>query len=76
MDQFIIEGGIPISGSVVPSGNKNAALPLLTASLLTREPVTFHNLPDIRDVRVMRLLLESIGAEIIDLGNHSIEIKT
>ena len=76
MNQFIIEGGIPITGTVVPSGNKNAALPLLAASLLTHEPVLFHNVPDIRDVRVMRLLLESIGAEIKDLGNHSIEIYT
>ena len=76
MDQFIIEGGIPISGSVTPSGNKNAALPLLAASLLTNEPVYLHNVPDIRDVWAMRQLLESIGAEIKDIGNHSIQITT
>ena len=45
MEQFVIEGGHELNGIVVPSGNKNAALPMLAASLLTDEPVTLHNVP-------------------------------
>ena len=61
MEKFIIEGGIPLQGEVTPSGNKNAALPLLAACLLTEEAVILHNVPDIRDVNDMRLLIESLG---------------
>ena len=50
MDQFIIEGGHPLSGTVVPAGNKNAAQPLLAATLLTREPVVLKNVPQIGDM--------------------------
>jgi UDP-N-acetylglucosamine 1-carboxyvinyltransferase len=74
MDKFIIEGGIPLKGEVTPSGNKNAALPLLAACILTSEPVILHNLPDIRDVRTMRNLLISIGVEVTHLGDHSWKI--
>ena len=42
MEKFIIDGGVPLQGEVTPSGNKNAALPVLAASLLTDEPVIFH----------------------------------
>ena len=71
MDKFIIEGGIPLQGEITPAGNKNAALPLLAACLLTEEPVILHNLPDIRDVQAMRALLVSLGVELEDLGGHS-----
>ncbi|GAB4581134.1 MAG: UDP-N-acetylglucosamine 1-carboxyvinyltransferase [Anaerolineales bacterium] len=64
MEKFIIEGGYPLYGSVTPSGNKNAALPLLAACLLTDQPVTLHNVPAIRDMQTMRALLESLGADI------------
>ncbi len=67
MEKFIIEGGIPLKGEVTPSGNKNSALPILAATLLTGEPVTLHNLPDIRDVRDMRQLVASLGVKIEDL---------
>ena len=50
MEKFIIEGGSPLQGIVTPGGNKNAALPLLAACLLTEEPVVLHNVPRIRDV--------------------------
>jgi len=63
MEKFIIEGGSPLHGEVTPAGNKNAALPLLAACLLTDEPVTFNNVPEIADVKNMRLLLESLGVE-------------
>jgi UDP-N-acetylglucosamine 1-carboxyvinyltransferase len=71
MDKFIIKGGYPLHGEVTPSGNKNAALPLMAACLLTEEPVILHNLPEIRDVQTMRDLLSSLGIEIESLGNHS-----
>lgn len=71
MEKFIIEGGKPLRGEVTPSGNKNAALPLLAACLLTEEPVTLYNVPQIRDVNDMRRMLESLGVEISDLGNRA-----
>jgi UDP-N-acetylglucosamine 1-carboxyvinyltransferase len=71
MDQFVIEGGIPLHGTVIPEGNKNAALPVLAATLLTDEPVVLHRVPDIADVRVMRHLLESLGVSVADLGGNS-----
>lgn len=71
MEKFIIGGGYPLQGEVVPSGNKNAALPLLAACLLTDKPVILHNLPDIKDVETMRLLLGSLGVEIKLIDNHT-----
>lgn len=64
MAKFVINGGKPINGTLIPSGNKNAALPLMAACLLTDEPVILHNLPDITDTRSMRSLLESLGVQI------------
>jgi UDP-N-acetylglucosamine 1-carboxyvinyltransferase len=72
MDQFIIQGGQPLSGDVIPSGNKNAALPLLVSCLLTDEPVILHNVPEIRDVQAIRTLLESLGVQIEEQNdNHT-----
>jgi UDP-N-acetylglucosamine 1-carboxyvinyltransferase len=71
VDKFCIEGGIPLAGEVTPSGNKNAALPILAATLLTDEPVVLHNVPDIRDVNDMRKLIASLKVDIEDLGNAS-----
>ena len=71
MDKFIIEGGTPLNGEVVPSGNKNAALPLVAACLLTDEPVVLRNVPRIKDVDVMRRLIESLGAQVEDLDATS-----
>ena len=61
MEKFIIEGGYPLSGTVIPAGNKNAALPVLASSLLTEEEVVVRNVPRIRDVGAMLRLLESVG---------------
>jgi UDP-N-acetylglucosamine 1-carboxyvinyltransferase len=74
MEQFIIEGGVSLQGEVTPAGNKNAALPLLAACLLTDEPVVLHNLPEIRDVINIRCLLESLGVEITTLEPHSWQV--
>ena len=71
MEKFIIEGGNPLNGEITPSGNKNAALPILAATLLTDEPIILHNLPNIRDVRDMCQLVASLGVKIEDLGNNS-----
>jgi len=75
MEKFIIEGGIPLHGEMTPSGNKNAALPLLAACLLTDEPIILRNVPDILDVRAMRSLLESLGVCITTLDQHTWKIE-
>ncbi len=75
MEKFVIEGGFPLSGEVTPAGNKNAALPILAACLLTKEKITLRNLPDIEDVRIMRSLLESLGVSITTLDNHTWEVQ-
>ena len=74
MEKFLIEGGIPLKGEITPAGNKNAALPMLAATLLSEEPVILHNVPQIRDVQDMRKLLESMGAEVVDLSETSWQI--
>jgi UDP-N-acetylglucosamine 1-carboxyvinyltransferase len=74
LEKFIIEGGYPLNGEVIPSGNKNAALPILAACLLTDEIITLKNIPNIRDVRTMRALLESLGVSIKCLDDHTWEI--
>jgi len=71
MEKFIIEGGIPLNGEITPAGNKNAALPLMAACLLTDEPVILKNIPDIVDVQTMRKLFESLGVVITDLDPHT-----
>lgn len=63
MPSFVIEGGHPIQGTVTPIGNKNAALPLIAAALLTEEPVILHNVPHIGDVETMLSIVESLGVE-------------
>jgi len=75
LEKFIIEGGHPLSGEVIPSGNKNAALPILAACILTDEKITLRNLPDIKDVRTMRALLESLGVSIHCIDPHTWEIQ-
>lgn len=75
MEFFEIEGGVPLSGTVTASGNKNAALPLLAACLLTSEPVILHNLPIIQDVLTMRTLLETLGVKITELSPHSWRVQ-
>jgi UDP-N-acetylglucosamine 1-carboxyvinyltransferase len=71
MEKFIIEGGVALHGEVTPAGNKNAALPLVAACLLTDQPIVLRNVPQIKDVRVMRNLIESLGAEVEDLDATS-----
>src|SRR5580692_9268789 len=62
MDSFIIKGGVPLHGEVAISGSKNAALPILAATLLTDEPCVIRHVPDLTDTRFMVKILESLGA--------------
>jgi len=61
MDKLVIEGGRPLEGEVSVSGAKNAALPILCAALLTREPLVLTNVPQLKDVKTMRSLLSQMG---------------
>ena len=74
MEKFRIEGGYPLSGTLKPSGNKNEALPVLAATLLSEEPVRLKNLPRIRDVLVMCEIIESIGGTVSWEGPNEVEI--
>ena len=69
MTSFVIEGGYPLQGTVQPIGNKNAALPLLSACLLTDETLTLHNVPEIGDVNTMLAILGQLGVEIERRGS-------
>ena len=73
--RFLIQGGNPLSGEVTPSGNKNAALPMLAASLLTDQEVVLRNVPRIEDVEIMVHILEALGAEVHDGGGHTLTIR-
>jgi UDP-N-acetylglucosamine 1-carboxyvinyltransferase len=64
MEQFVIEGGHKLSGTIEASGNKNAALKLIAACLLTEEPVTLHNVPQIGDVQIMCEILRGLGPSV------------
>ena len=75
MEQFIIEGNQPLSGTVMPGGNKNAALPLLAASLLTDQPLVLHNIPNIRDVQIMCKLVADLGVDITRLDEHTLRLQ-
>ncbi len=61
---YRIRGGTPLSGTIIPKGNKNAALPMIAAALLTDEPVRLHNVPEIRDVHTMLGILEYLGVAV------------
>jgi UDP-N-acetylglucosamine 1-carboxyvinyltransferase len=73
-EQFVIEGNHRLQGEVTVSGNKNAALKMLPACLLTDEPVILTNMPDIADVRVTYDLMRSLGADVEMLGNHRVRV--
>ncbi len=75
MQKFVIEGGVPLSGTIVPAGNKNGALPILAACLLTEDEVILHNVPRIRDVEAMTLLLEDLGARVEWLGAGEVSVN-
>ena len=73
-ESFVIEGGQPLSGRIAAAGNKNAALPILAACLLTSEPVVLHNVPRIRDVETMMALIAGLGVEIEWVGGNEVRV--
>lgn len=75
MPSFIVQGGHPLSGSIQPQGAKNEVLQILSAVLLTAEPVTIHNIPGIIDVNKMMALLSGLGVKIVDQGNQSFQFQ-
>jgi UDP-N-acetylglucosamine 1-carboxyvinyltransferase len=75
VQKLVIEGGRPLSGTVVPAGNKNAALPCLAATLLTDEDVVLENIPRIRDVTAMLKLLEHLGASVEWTDDNEVKVN-
>ncbi|HVD42942.1 MAG TPA: UDP-N-acetylglucosamine 1-carboxyvinyltransferase [Gaiellaceae bacterium] len=73
-ESFVIEGGRPLQGRIRASGNKNGALPILAACLLTAEPVQLHNVPRIVDVETMIELLNDIGVEAEWIGPNDVQV--
>lgn len=74
MYKYVIEGGYPVKGRIKASGNKNAALPCLAATVLATEPVVVRNIPEIEDVAVMLEVLHYLGAKISHIGPHELSI--
>jgi UDP-N-acetylglucosamine 1-carboxyvinyltransferase len=75
MPKFVVEGGHRLKGSIRPAGNKNAALPIIAATLLTEEEVILENVPDIKDVRTLLELLSVLGAETEWLGDNRVRVR-
>jgi len=65
MDTFVVQGGNPLVGTIRVSGAKNSALPCMAAAILTEEPITLENIPQVRDISTERKLLQSMGAEVV-----------
>ena len=76
MESFVIEGGHPLKGSITPQGAKNEVLQILCAVLLTAEPITIHNIPDIVDVNKLIKLLSNFGVKVNQLGKGSIQFQS
>ena len=74
LESFVIEGGLPLGGRVRAAGNKNGALPIMAACLLTDEPVVLTNVPRIRDVDTMLALLADLGAEVEWQGENEVRV--
>jgi UDP-N-acetylglucosamine 1-carboxyvinyltransferase len=74
MEKFVINGGAPLSGELTVAGNKNAALPILAACLLTEEELLLHRVPRIRDTEAQIALLERLGVEVAWVGDNSVRL--
>src|ERR671910_1298640 len=75
MEKFIIQGGVPLSGEIIPAGNKNAALPILAACLLTDQELMVRNVPRIRDVESMLGLLERLGVNVSWTADNEVRLQ-
>jgi len=76
MEKFIVKGGYQLKGKITPSGNKNEALPVLAAVLLTDQPVTLHNVPNIGDINQLKQILEGLGVCISYKGDSSYQFDS
>ena len=76
MDKIVIHGGVPLRGNVEISGSKNAALPIIIASILTEDVCVIENLPCINDVSLALDILKHMGASVRMLGKNTVEIDT
>ncbi|MCB0867649.1 MAG: UDP-N-acetylglucosamine 1-carboxyvinyltransferase, partial [Solirubrobacterales bacterium] len=74
MQKFVIQGGVPLSGEITAAGNKNAALPILAACLLTEEPVTVANVPRIRDTEAQIDLLAALGVTVEWVEDNTVRL--
>jgi UDP-N-acetylglucosamine 1-carboxyvinyltransferase len=74
MEKFVIQGGVPLSGELTVAGNKNAALPILAACLLTEEELLLHRVPRIRDTEAQIALLERLGVEVAWVADNSVRL--
>jgi UDP-N-acetylglucosamine 1-carboxyvinyltransferase len=74
MEKFVIEGGAPLSGTLVPAGNKNGALPILACAILADEEIVVGNVPRIRDVEAMLAILERIGVRVEWRGANEVAL--
>src|SRR6202453_2518204 len=74
MEKFVIEGGVPLSGTMVPAGNKNGAQPILAASVLTEDEAVVRNVPRIRDVDAMLEILAAIGVQVSWRGTNEVTL--
>ncbi len=75
MEKIVIQGGTPLEGTVRASGSKNAALPLMCASLLTSDEMTFHRIPALMDIRTTKQLLLQLGVQLDDFEPGTLRIK-
>jgi UDP-N-acetylglucosamine 1-carboxyvinyltransferase len=75
MEKFVIQGGVPLSGTFVPAGNKNGALPILAATLLTDDEVVLSNVPRISDVQSQIELLADLGARAEWIGDNEVAVR-
>ena len=71
MSSFIVNGGKQLKGTIVPQGAKNEALQIISAVLLTSEPITVNNIPDILDVNLLIELLEDMGVKVERIDRHT-----
>ncbi len=76
MSHLIVHGGRPLRGTVTPSANKNAVLPILCATLLTSEPIVLHRVPDITDVRKLLAFFRELGSSVdIDFATGTLRLQ-
>jgi UDP-N-acetylglucosamine 1-carboxyvinyltransferase len=75
MEKFVIQGGAPLSGELTAAGNKNAALPILAACLLSEEELLLHRVPRIRDTEAQIAILERLGVEAAWVGDNSLRLR-